>query len=198
MATRLYVMPSITETLNGRLTKHPKYDSIWASVAIASQYVDFGGEPRFIVAVDIDDVTDALVTANADVFVILVATLDDLLTAAAVTNLQTKLESVHIPADWINTSLSMRNVVGTVLRMFQLWQALNGQGVGGTVFAGGINLDSTFSSLPASTRTKLQAAAVALNLDISWVSGSTLIRAILKGAADRLYPAPLFLLGQSF
>ena len=184
MSTRLYLMPAVTETINGRLTKHPKY-AMTPGLG-GSQFMDFGAEGFFLCAVDLDDTAHALIAANADVISINVANLETQLGAVWATAVTTKLESVNCPADWITSVMSHRDSLKTIVRMFLFLQALQNQlGLTGSFFVGGVNLDRTVSFFSAATRQKLRDALTQLGIETSWVVNTTTVRQLMKGCADR-------------
>jgi hypothetical protein len=178
MATQLYVMP-ITGTGTGADPRRPKYaDTDLAGTDWSA--MDFGNEPVVLVATE----TNAALGAEVDVTTIPL-NLDQNLTAGAVTTVQNKLEAFNIPADWVSTSLTYRQVVRRVCLGFQLWQRCQGLGLT-TLFTGGVTLSTTFGSLPVGVRTTLQNAAVSLGLNTSSLTGASTIRQIINAIVPQM------------
>jgi hypothetical protein len=172
MATQLYVMP-ITGTGTSGDARRPKY----ADTDLAGQNwaaMDFGNEPMMLVAT----ATNAALGAEADVLTVPL-NLDQNLGAGAVTTVQNYFEARNIPADWINTGYTYRQLVRLVACMFQIWQRCQGMGLA-QLFTGGVTLSTTFSSLTLGQRTILLNAAHSLNFDTSSLTGASTMRQIIK------------------
>jgi hypothetical protein len=185
MATQLYVMPiaGIGTDVDPRRPKYENTDltgHAWAAM-------DFGNEPVMLVAT----ATNAALAAELDVLTIPV-NLDQNLTSGAVTTAQTFMENLFIPADWITTSLTYRQVVRQVCQFFMLWQRCQGLGFA-RIFTAGVTLNTTFGSLPANVRTILTNAAQSMHLDTSSLSGASTIRQIIKAIAPQI-SGPIHLL----
>jgi hypothetical protein len=121
--------------------------------------------------------------------------------AAAIATIQSKLEGAHLPADWVTTSMTYKQVLGVVLRVVQFMQRYNGVTGGERFFdlvdknGVAITLDTTFSQLTAAEKTKLQNVAASLNLDMSAIVSTSTIRFILKNVANQLYPPDSIVFG---
>jgi hypothetical protein len=74
-------------------------------------------------------------------------------------------------------------VVAALFQFHQRYQATSGTSA--SLFAGGLTLSSTFSSLPASVRTALRNAAISLGYDTSSLTGASTLRQCLKAMADQ-------------
>jgi hypothetical protein len=143
----------------------------------------YGTENWVLVGSDLSTSDDAAVVAAPDAFA-LPFNLDRTLTAGQVTNVQTKLESVNIPAHWVTTSLTWKQVLRTIAGMSLVLQRLSG--VNATNFFSVAVLNNTISSLPAQVRTDLVAAAAELNINTSGITGTTTIREALRIAGEQL------------
>jgi hypothetical protein len=115
---------------------------------------------------------DAALALHADV--ILVPALD--LPVALVT-LQTALEALNIPAQWITAAMTNRDVLRALVGMAQLLQRCTGLGVS---FKLAGNLDLTMSQLSVAVRTVLASASDSLGLDRSTIVGTTTVRQALR------------------
>lgn len=191
MSTRLYFMPAVTEIRNGRLTKHPKYDTLW--VGAAGQFMDFGSEPFFFVAVDLTDTQHTTVAVNSDVITIPVSALDSAMTGAWTTVINPRLELVQIPSDWIVANQTHRFALAVIIRMFLFLQSLQGQ-MGSSLFTAGITLDTAWNALPHDIQVAITNAATVLSMDTSWVTNQTTVRQLMKGFADRWSGGPIHVL----
>jgi hypothetical protein len=173
MATQLYVMP-ITGTGAVGDPRRPKYaDTDLAGVAWAA--MDFGNQPIMLVAT----ATNAALGAEVDVLTVPL-NLDQNLSAGAVTTVQNYLEAHFMPADWVSTAYTYRQVVRYVACAFQIFQRCQGMGLAQLMDGSSVTLSTTFASLPANVRTILLNAAVSLNFDTSSLSGASTLRQIIK------------------
>lgn len=103
---------------------------------------------------------------------------------------QNRLEAMNLPAGWVTSGTTWRQVLSRVIRMLHLRRQVR------TLFSDGVTLDSTFNSLPAGKRAALVAAADRLNIDRSDLTGASTLREILAALGGR-GPA-LTLLGEVF
>jgi hypothetical protein len=103
-----------------------------------------------------------------------------------------------MPGTWITTSNTWRDVVKFAGAACQYAQRYQGQ-TGGLWFTGGVTLDSTFGSLPASVRTGLQTAAQSFGFDTSSITGASTLRQVIQSAANQYIALgiPLLLAGLS-
>lgn len=151
--------------------------------------MDDGFEPQMLVYGEFDAATDTALTANSDVTAVPV-NLDQTLSAGAVNTVQTALENRNIPAGWISTALTYRQVLRTIAGFFRFFQRFNAIHGNVRVLATG-TLDLTVSQMPVSVRTDLAATADSLGFDRSAVTGATTVRALLKGMADQFGATPV-------
>jgi hypothetical protein len=177
-AFRIYLVPTVVVVSNGRNSTVPKYftdGTISSSAGWSSVY--FGQEGWVFVGVDLSPADDATIVAKPDGFA-LPFDLTQTLTAGQVTAVQAKLESVNIPAQWVTTSLTWKQVLRTTLSMCQILQRFGGRNT--TRFFSVATLNGTVGSLPVGVRNDLSAAAVDLGLDTSSITGATTIRGALR------------------
>lgn len=183
MAIRIYIMPIESATVGGGVYRGPKYfrsrnrlapDAELQSVSYGA--MPFGHEPSCMVAADVTDEQHTILSGKVDVLSI-PANLDNNLTAGAVTAAQDFLETVKIPANWITTDYTYRQVLRMVGGMCQYMQAVKGRT---TRWLNTVSLNDTFASLPANVRTAMQEAAVQLNMDTSSLTGQSTVRQILR------------------
>jgi len=173
MATQLYVMP-VTGIGTEEDSRRPKYaDTDLAGFNWAA--MDFGNEPMMLVATE----TNAALGAEPDVLTVPL-NLDQNLGAGAVTVVQNYLEARFIPADWVTTSLTYRQVLRSVVAIFTVMQRAQGLGLARLLDGSSVSLSTTFGSLPQPVRAKLVAAAQSLHFDTSSLSGASTLRQIFK------------------
>ncbi len=175
---RFYLVPVV---LNPDGIRTAKYDSLLCAVQCGM--MDYGPENVMLVAATMNASRDAAVAANSDVDAIPV-NIDQNLPAAQVTTVQNHLEAKSIPAHWVNTSLTWRQVLRTLSGLFQFLQRY-GTIHGYAPSLGSVSLDATYASLPASARMDLKSAALSMGYDISGVTPSSTLRQILKSMADQ-------------
>lgn len=173
MATQLYVVPVIGAgtTDDARRPKYADTDLVgfdWAAM-------DFGNEPLMLVATE----TNTALAAEPDVLQVPL-NIDQNLGAGAVTLVQNYLEARFVPADWVTTALTYRQVLRSVVGIFTFMQRAQGLGLARLLDGSSVSLNTTFGSLPAAVRTKLLSAAQSLNFDHSSLSAASTIRQILK------------------
>lgn len=179
MAYRLYIVPR-TGTGTFEDTYRPKYiadlkGGPWVGMP-------FGLEPHILVSTDLSGEDHATIAAYSDVIVI-PANLDNTIgtNRDAVVN---ALGTLNIPAGWVTSAMTYREVIKPVAAIFQFAQRLKGHG-NIRIFDTGITLSTKFNQLPAAVRTKLKGAAESMNFDTSSLSGTSTIRQILKEMADQ-------------
>ena len=179
MAKRFYIVPRIG-TGTPEDTYRPAYIGDLAGVTWSA--MPFGKEPFFLVVADHTPEQHTAVAANSDV-IILPANIDNTVGAnrTAVVN---ALELINIPAGWVATGMTYRQVLKIVSAIFQFAQRLHGH-ANLRIYESGITMATQFSSLPASIRTKLIEAAQSMNFDTSALSGASTVRQILKAMADQ-------------
>lgn len=193
MATRLYVLPLITTTTPKGDRRDPKYlDTHLAGVEWS--LMDMGDEPICLVAADVG-AEHAAFAAETDVLA-LPANLDQPLGAQLAT-VQNALEARNIPAGWVQSTHTYRQVVRVVAQAFQFLQRLQVVRPG-RLFGGGVTLDTRFNQLPAAVRSALTAAATDLGYDTSGLTGTSTLRTILKTMADQWRQIELFIGGEAF
>jgi hypothetical protein len=183
MAFRLYIMPMIldTDTVN-----KPKYAATGSLLDGKTwSCMTFGFEPMCCVGANLDSTTDTNLAAQADVQALPV-NLDQFLSAGAVTTAQTYLENHNLPASWVTTAFTYRQMVRIVLGFFVFFQRFHGIHGNFSVFGGGVTLDTTFGSLSAGVKADLSQTAQTFNLDTSAVTATTTIRQLMKGMSDQL------------
>jgi hypothetical protein len=156
---------------------------------IKATFMAFGNEGHFLVSADTDEATHATLAALPRVTQI-PADLDQQLSAGAVNAVQNALEARNIPAHWVSTNLTYRQVLRVVMGIFQFAQVyyrLHSL----TLFRGGVNLDTQASQIPLAERNRLQQAAQTAGLDVSGITGTTTVRQILRQLGEQWLDRPV-------
>lgn len=188
MAIRYYILP-IETVGTGRGPMYLQWRFGTGTIACPWAMVDYGLIDQAVVATDISDADHATLAAAADVLSIPV-NLDNTLTLAARNSARTWLENVGIPAGWVNTGMTYREVLRTVTALFLFMQrvcAILGRTI--TVRAGA--LDTQFRNLPADVQAAIIQAADEQGFDRSGISNTTTLRVILKLMADAWQDRPI-------
>ena len=199
MTFRIYIVPTVSPIFNGkpwRVVKYfgdnwlaSKFGSTVAAEAglenIASSRNYYGAHPVAIVVADVTPAQHAILNAHADILVV-PSNLDATLSASAVTTTKNFLESLHIPAGWISTSLTFRAVIRKVLWLFMYVQAIqqhyNFPLAGGST---GFTLGTQFSSFPVEQQNAMILGASILGFSSAGLQPTTTLRTILKNLADQ-------------
>jgi hypothetical protein len=185
----IYVMPYVADQ-SGR--RYPKYFRTLFPTLSCSVF-RYGNEAWCLVGIlDVPPATDTALLANADVFE-LPANLDQTMGSVGVRNtVRNRLEAVNIPGTWIQTITTYREVVrfiGACCQFAQRFQGIMGDST--AWFAGGVTLDSPFSSLSANARQGMLDTAASFGFDSSGFTAAALMRTIVKSAGDQYVAAGL-------
>lgn len=187
---RFYVVPKIGAGTEEDPIR-PKYI---ADAGISHASMDYGLEDTHLVGAEVTDAQHTLLAAQLDVIAI-PADLDSLIGLSALPVVQQALEGLYVPADWVTTSHSYRDVVRLVGKLFQYMQRFQGREMR-KFFEGGITLDTRVNQLTQAQRTAMLDAATDLGLDTSGVTMTMTLRMALKLVVDQLPSFNLF--GETF
>jgi hypothetical protein len=196
---RLYLVPM--QTLNNQ--RFPKYFSgrfnpnpLPELADLYSVWQAFGAEPVFFIcAPAISTPQHNVLSANIDVLAV-PQDLDQPVSALALSTLQTKLEGFNIPADWmVANSMTYRECVRLVYRMFQLADRFYGISNGQSMFGSGVTLNTRWNQIPIGPRNLLQQIATEWGINTSGVTGQTTVRQLLKLIADQMRDDPIIMGG---
>lgn len=182
MAFRLYFVPKIWDATKEAFL--PKYFA-----AIPGPWHSLDYDDWYVVGGDLSASDHTAVSGQADVLT-LPANLDATLTAGQVTTTQNALEAANLPAEWVSTAFTWRQVMRIVCGIIQMNQRFKGR-MGAKLFGGGITLNSTVGDLPANVRQKLQEAAESFGLDTSGVTLQTTLRAVWRNLGTQLQARPI-------
>lgn len=156
--------------------------------------MDFGHDPTAFVVADVDATQHALFAAFSDVLA-MPESLDGNLDAAAVTATTAALEARNIPAGWVTTALTYRQVCRAVMGMFQFAQKYAAVNGGLNIFRSGITLSTRWNQLAIDEQARLTNATTSIGYSTASFVGVTTLRAILKSLSDQWGDAPFYLGG---
>lgn len=194
MAIRYLLMP-LAVVNSRRGPKYLKWRENPSGLDVPWSLFDFGLLAQCIVACDVTPAQFTALDANADAFG-LPANIDNNVTAAALPTVQDALETIRIPADWVQAGVtSYRALIRVICGMAQFAQRHHGMH-DQYIIPDQINLDQTWGDLPDAWRTNLRATADSFQYDYSQVAAGTKIRVILKSLASQWGNTP-FLFGVS-
>lgn len=177
-----YLVP--IETVAGIFgpTRQPKYVP---ALGVAWAMVDFGESA--IVWAAASSAQDTAMAAHADATV--VPTLDNTIVVNATQN---ALETLNIPGQWLNASMTYRTVLRVVVGMAQLVQRVRGLG---SSFNPAGNLDKTLAQIPADVRNNIATACDQLGIDRSGFTGTTTVREVLRSFGQQFAAGATVTLG---
>ena len=180
MTWHLYLLPIIGSGVKGD-ARRPKYITNFNDWSM----MDYGFQPVALAAVDIDDVSDASLSANADVQKI-PDNLDQTIGAAALAIVQSALEDRNLPSQWVTQGITYRELLRTLYGFFSFVQRYATIANTTALLLGrAVTLNTQLNQLSAGVRQNLRDTATSLGLDISGLAGTTTIRAALKNVADQ-------------
>jgi len=196
MALRFYILPLLETNVNGSIYRAAKYmggnkqpPPLSGLEGISFSIMDYGFEPICIMGAEVTTSQNTILSSQSDVMTV-PANINTNLNTTAVNAAQNFLENLKIPANWITTSLTYKDVLHQVCWLFQFMQRLHG--IHPTkLFQPGVNLSTTFSELDASTQQALLDTGISFGFDVSGVTASTTLRQILKGLANNFGNLPI-------
>jgi hypothetical protein len=157
-----------------------KYDT--TGIDCRWNLIDYGLIDQAIIAADVTNQQHTALAANSDVLAI-PSNINSTLTATAVTTATAYLEGIGMPAQWVTTSHTYREVLRIVAGCFLYLQrvtAILGRSI---VLTGGV-LGLQMQNIAADIRAAMQQAADEQGFDYSSVTATTTVRQVLKAMAD--------------
>jgi len=161
------------------------------TAGVEAAYMSFGSEGTMLVCADTDAATHATFAALPRV-IQLPEDLDQNLTAGQVTAVSNYLEARNIPAHWIDTSRTFREVLRGVAGIFQfaqLYTAMHSL----TLFRGGVTLNTQLNQIPLVERNRLTQTALAANLSTAGITLSSTLRQVLNIFGQQWLNRPVYL-----
>jgi hypothetical protein len=174
MALRFYVVPKIG---TGAFTDpfRPKYIT---EVGSPWNAMDYGLEDTMLAGINVTSAQHTTLQANIDVISI-PADLDSQIGLSALSTVQSRLEGLLIPADWVTTSHTYRDVLRIVGKAFMFMQRFHVRQVR-RFFESGVTLETRVNQLTQAQRAAMEDAAFSLGLDISGITGPMKLRQALR------------------
>jgi hypothetical protein len=188
MAVHFYLVPKIGDGITPFTAFRPKYtdrDSVQAGWNVDGRWtsLDYGAEDAFLLSADLTAGEHTLLSALSDV--ITIPNLNSLVSSTAIATVKLKLEGANLPADWVTTELTYRQVITVVRKCISFMQRFRGL-YQDRIFSGGITLDSRINQIPLEKRTRLADTATDLGLSVAGITGTTTIRKALVMLASQL------------
>lgn len=200
MPARLYLMPIVGVGTYAD-PRRPKYlDSIIRPSGAPWGMMDYGNRPACLVGSNTDASTHTSLTSQSDVY----AFPDDFqysssaIGGGGLNTLRDRLESFGVPAVWVQSSDTYRQVAHSVGCMFQYLQRINR--IMGNVdpFTGSVTLNTAFQDLPQPTQAAMLEAADSFGWNRTQIVPNSSVRFILKYLSDQWGEVPLEVGGISF
>jgi hypothetical protein len=188
-----YVRAFITETPQTSPDLIAPHITSWSSM-------DYGRDNTYLLGANVTPEQHTQLAAALDVIAIPL-NLDSEVGLTALDTVKTRLESLRVPAGWVTTSHTYRQVVGAVARIFLIMQRFSGR-ERKSFFEVGITLDTRMNQLTVTQRDAFRNAildlgtSVGVVMDLSAVVNTTTIREVLRLAMLQLPSIELF--GQVF
>lgn len=170
---------------------HPNHFTV-TGMGFDWRAIRYGDDGAFIVWADVTPTQHTALAANADLVALPANTTNTV--GANLTTVQSALESFNIPADWVTSGMTYRQVLRGVATLFQFAQMFHGRGYGKLIQAG-VTLDTQFNALPQGVKNALLDTAQALNYDTSGLTGAITVRQILRLMAQQWGSAPVRFFG---
>ena len=194
MTVRVYVLPMVIIPVGDRNFRAPKYlgarnPPLVGLENIAYNCMDYGMEDVCILIADVTIAQHNLLSAQTDVLSA-PQNIDNNLNAGAVTTVKNFLELLHIPANWVSTADTYRDVLRLVGWLFQFMQRVHGI-FQEKLFVAPNTLSTTYSQLSVGMQAALLQAAQSFAFNTTGLQASTTLRVILKNLADQFNARPL-------
>ena len=179
MAVRFYIMPTVIAAGIDPArppTQHPKY---WVDVhPFAARY--YGSDDVCIVrAKNISTVDHDIVSAYPDVLSIPL-NINNNLTAGAVTVAQNFLESLYIPADWVNTNRTYKQVLKIIAALFAFNEQWSKLTLGSSPFKENLDLTTQYNQLTTNVQNRIKQIFDDNAIDRSALTATSTLREGLK------------------
>lgn len=147
------------------------------------QSTHMGLENVSLVRADVTPAQHAILISYPDV-IAFPENLNNNATQNAIDDVSPKLEAYKIPSDWIDTSLTYRQILRRIHRIFKVARFMHEHGFNINLFGAGRLLSTTYSELSLSIRNRLTQVAALVGADTSGLTGSSTVRQILKVLMD--------------
>lgn len=184
---RFYLVPIIgTGTDDDPLV--PKYI---AAADKAYNAMDYGLRETMLVSVDVTGAEHTQLSGQPDV--ISVPADIDQEVGGATGAVSSALETLRLPANWVQSTHTYREILRIVAGVFQFAQRMSGL-TGQHIHDSGVTLNTAFENMPGVLRTALIDTANDLEYDWSGTTGAITLREILRIFAEA-WGSRVFLFG---
>ena len=191
MAIRFYIVPAIGDGLTPATVIRPRYIH---GQGLVGRWMPFGLDGSYLCGVDVTPAQHNTISSQPDVLTI-PQNLDATISGVALNAVKAGLESVKVPAEWVTTAMTYRQVLGFVGRVCLFLQRFRGMHRR-KLHEAGITLDTTLGELTVAQRDAIRAVAEDFGLDYSGATLATTIRQMFRAVATQL---PSFtLMGEVF
>ena len=190
MTIRFYVLP-IMRVGNSRGPKYLKWRDNATGINCRWNMIDYGLLDQAIVAADVTSAQHTTLAAKSDVLAI-PTNINTKLTATAVTTAETYLEGIGMPAQWVSTSYTYRQVLRIVGGCFLYMQRVTAILERPITLTGGV-LNMQMQNIAADIRAALQQAADEQGFDYSGVTATTSVRQVLRAMAEAWGSKPILM-----
>lgn len=189
---RYYVMP-LGVTPNG--TRRPKYfrdrrsDTDPTLIDAPYTIIPYGLIDACLVVADVTTTQHADLVANLDVAAA-PQNIDQTISVSALPQVRAVLEVLCIPAGWVTTSHTYRQILRMAGGLFQFSErhhALHNE----QLIDSQDQLDLQWNEIPLARRGRIRETANSLGYGYDWVTGTTTVRQMLKVLGDQWAGGPL-------
>lgn len=196
---RFYLVP--IESVNDGQYRGPEYfawrfDQNPPSVNCQWSLMDYGLMDWCLVLADTTTAQHNALRAQPDVFAV-PADIDQHITSNALPTVREALEAMKIPAGWVNTSHTYREILRMIAGLFQFAERYHGMWDAALIDSQA-QLDVTWSQIPMDRRQRILAVADSFGYDYADVTVDWTVRRILKHLADAWGETPFYLGGVAF
>ena len=192
MTVRWYVWPVQEIDEAGTLWRGPRYIKWFKNpggIEVAWSWIDYGLMPTALLVAEVTVAQHALANGQADIITI-PENIDSMIGSAALAAVAAALESLHIPAGWVTTAHTYRDVMRKTAQLFLLSQRYHGRTAKRLIEAG-ITLNTSINQLPDNVRVSLNESAKSLGWDTSAIGPSWTLRQALGYLADQWGDTPI-------
>jgi hypothetical protein len=183
---RWYVLPVEEVDVEGMPARGPKYFS-WRfspdGVLADWQMMDYGRINAAILVADVTQAQHDELVANPDC-VSPPENIDQNITAGAIPAVQNVLEALRIPAGWVTTDYTYRDILRMVAGLFQFSQRHHGL-FDEDLIPNQAALDLRWNQIQINRRNRIRATVSDLNYDPTGITNQTTVRQILWNFAQQ-------------
>lgn len=185
MVWRLYVVPIIGGGTSLEDAYRPKYV---AAAGVPWSWMPADSQGWGLVRTDVTTVQHNQLSAQPDV-ISFPAALSNTISPVALAEVQASLEALDIPAEWVTTSYTYRDIAEALtgwIQFLQRWSALVDLARKKLFNGTTVTMDTQWGDLPLAVRQYLAGVAQDMNLDTSQVTATTTMRQIARGLWQQL------------